>query len=506
MSGPKAADVQLKVNKAIKLIESQFREADATRKLYSNLGVQEAEACRNAAQRLALSSTWSEAAIAHAGEEIRAANECAQSITSAVRDADALMNAAEDLRTQAEDRHRASQDKLSKANRLCQEAMNAVNEAGIFRHMAGFNDEDQWAKDARQLAQASVDDDRAAKQFLCAATDKYRQARNAYDRALSGATRAVAEIQRVEELASKRVETVRIAAENRKQATQAIQEADSLQRQISVMQHDKFSPGEFKPAKAALERMEREFSAGNHDSVNRLGIDCLRTLRSLMTKVSNAQSAWEIAKRSAENDLDTVGKELAALDRGFLAKWSGNGEQMDSIFRRLEEARKSISREDFAEAQQLLATVLSDARSAFELATTNRHKFKEREIISEALMNALCEQGYDAPSFYFQDTNNQGEDNELSDLTIFAQAPGKLGDMRMKIDLGGKVKLELDKIPEGKESECVNILNGLRDRLEGEVNFQMTDWGRAEGNAGKAKEVTIEQVKVQEKQRERQGG
>ena len=52
----------------------------------------------------------------------------------------------------------------------------------------------------------------------------------------------------------------------------------------------------------------------------------------------------------------------------------------------------------------------------------------------------------------------------------------------------------------------MNILNGLRDRLAGEVDFQMTDWGRAEGDAGKAREVHGTQVKEQEKRRERQGG
>ena len=508
MSGPKAADVQLKVNRAVQVIEKQVREANATCDLYSRLGVSEAQSARQAARKALSGASWSEEARKHAGDEIRAAQSGSGDLETAVRRGESLIAEAEKLKSQAEQSRQSAKSKLDRANQLCQAAMNEVGQAGFLKHMAGFHSEDQWAKDAKDLAQAALSDEKEAKDLLHAAADKYRQARNAFDQAASGGARMASENRRIEELARQRQESSRIAEENKRNATQVHQEGVSLCNRIESMAHGKFAPEQFQPAKSAFDRIAMAFEKGNHEEVNRLAAGCLPTLRDLAEKVSKAQSEWEAAKKASENDLETVGKELSGLDRSFLSKWSGEGEKIEVIFRRLEDAKGKIAAEDFSQAQVLLSAALADARAAFDKATTSRRKFEQREIISEAIMGALYEQGYDAPTYYFNEKDAAGNDRELSDLTIFAKSPGNLGDMRMEVDLEGKVALNMENVPEGQEAQCVSVLNGLRDRLAGEVDFKMTDWGRAEGDSGKDREVQIQKQKerVQEKQRERQGG
>lgn len=504
MSGPKEADVQLQVNKAIEVIERQVRESGATRNLYASLGVNEAESSRNVAQNAAAAPSWSEQARKHAGGEMRSAQAVADDIASAIREGDRHFSAAENLKRQADQKHQESQNKLNQANKLCRDATGGLST--FVGHIVGFDAQYQWAKNARSLASDALSDEREANRLLRSASDKYREARNAYDRAASGGARAAAEVRRVEELARQREETARIAEENKRRATDSHKEGESLCARIGALSHEKFAPGEFSAAKGSFDQLATEFRKGNHDAVNRLSGSCLGLLRALAEKVSKAQSAWEAAKKAAENDLDTVGKELAALDKAFLAKWSGLGDGVNAIFEKVDQARARLGAEDFQGAQNLLAEALAGARAEFEKATTNRRKFDQREVISEAIMNALCAQGYDAPSYYFSEKDGRGNDNELSNLTIFAKSPGKRGDMRMHINLDGHVDLALEEVPEGQESECVNILNGLRDRLAGEVDFQMTNWGRADGDAGKAREVQQQRVQQVEKQRERQGG
>jgi len=504
MSGPKEADVQLQVNKAIEVIERQVRESGATRDLYSNLGVSEAIASQKAAHFAVEIPSWSPEAKMHAGGEMQSAQNVTEEVVSAIRDGDKHLLAAESLKHLADQSHQESQNKLNQANQLIQDAIGGLS--GVVGNWVGYDAEFKLAKKARNLAKEALADEREANRLLRSASDKYREARNAFDRAASGGARAASEFRRVEELARQRVETARIAEENKRKATDANKEGESLCARIGALKHDKFAPGEFSTAKRSFDCMALEFQKNNYDGVNRLSGNCMATLRALAEKVSKAQSEWEAAKKAAENDLDTVGKELAALDKAFLAKWSGLGEGVNSIFDKFDQARRRLAAEDFQGAQGFLAEGVAAARTEFEKATTNRRKFDQREMISEAIMNALHEQGYDAPSFYFNEKDGKGNDNELSNLTIFAKSPGKLGDMRMQINLDGHVDLALEEVPEGQESECVNILDGLRDRLTGEVDFQMTNWGRAEGNSGKAREVERQQVQQIEKQRERQGG
>jgi hypothetical protein len=126
--------------------------------------------------------------------------------------------------------------------------------------------------------------------------------------------------------------------------------------------------------------------------------------------------------------------------------------------------------------------------------------------LAEVIMNALYEQGYDSPTFYYSEQNQAGEDVEYSDLTIFAKAPGVRGDMRMNINLEGKVKLEVEGIAEGEETACHKLITDLQSSMNEEIDFEMTDWGRATGVDSQAKIAMREQAKEQEKTRERQHG
>jgi hypothetical protein len=120
-------------------------------------------------------------------------------------------------------------------------------------------------------------------------------------------------------------------------------------------------------------------------------------------------------------------------------------------------------------------------------------------------MNALYEQGYDAPTYYYTQQKPDGSDVEFSDLTIFAKAPGNRGDMRMNINLEGNVKLEVEGIAEGEETVCHQLIQDLQKGVAGDMDFRMTDWGRAANVDTNAKVAVRQQEKTQEKSRERQG-
>jgi hypothetical protein len=91
----------------------------------------------------------------------------------------------------------------------------------------------------------------------------------------------------------------------------------------------------------------------------------------------------------------------------------------------------------------------------------------------------------------------------LGDLTIFAKSKGEIGDIRLAIDLDGKIGIDSD-VPEGQEAECIRLLNDLQTKVGNVVDFQITDWGRAAGGVEYYPEQNVEKQKTQVKEKEKQ--
>ena len=71
-------------------------------------------------------------------------------------------------------------------------------------------------------------------------------------------------------------------------------------------------------------------------------------------------------------------------------------------------------------------------------------------------------------------------------------------------DLDGKVRLEVEGIAEGEEAACHQLVTDLQKGVGDEIDFVMTDWGRAAGIDSEAKVAIREQIRTQEKTRDRQ--
>jgi hypothetical protein len=140
-------------------------------------------------------------------------------------------------------------------------------------------------------------------------------------------------------------------------------------------------------------------------------------------------------------------------------------------------------------------------RKFYAEAMKLKQQFVNREIIADALVAALTEMRYDEPDVNYEPV--EGTDNPmLGNLTIFAKSKGKTGDMRLAVDLDGKVALDAD-VPEGHEGECIQMLEDLQTKVDDVIDFKITDWGTAtgykpRGGMPEQKDITREKEKQRE--------
>jgi hypothetical protein len=140
----------------------------------------------------------------------------------------------------------------------------------------------------------------------------------------------------------------------------------------------------------------------------------------------------------------------------------------------------------------------------YEKSEKNKRRYDSREIIVDAITAALNDLQYDEPDVNYEPAAGL-ENTMLGNITIFAKSKGKTGDMRLAVNLDGKIDLEVEGISEGQESECHGAITQLQSRVAGVANLQITDWGRAKNvkpdqQVGRARQ----QVKVQEQVKQRQ--
>ena len=349
--------------------------------------------------------------------------------------------------------------------------------------------------------------EREAADKLQKAAEHSGRAKNAFDSATSIGNRFTQNIGNAQRIAAEREAAAKIAEENQRKASSSNSEIGGLTDTINALNHEKFAPGEFRVLSAEVETFRRAFNSKDFATAAKTGEGLAAWLRTLEQKVSTQQTAFETAQIAAQNSLAAAKEEIAPLDRAELLRWSGEEKLVADAYSQLESAEKMIASEQFAESESAAAASVNTLRRLAKTTEDNKSAAQQRTALADVIMNALYEQGYDAPTYYYTQQKPDGSDVEFSDLTIFAKAPGNRGDMRMNIDLEGKVKLDVEGIMEGEGAVCVKLLQDLQNGVAGEMDFQITDWGHIVKPGDANKEVVVQtQTTTQEQTRERHGG
>lgn len=503
MSGPKKADVRLKLNKLVKCMNQQQKTAAKNAQIYEQMGLAETESSRNNAQKLDNSTAVlaSSDVRKYASKEAEQITALASEIQAHINQGERAFSHSERLRSEAQKLKQQSNVCMERAVNIVDEAAQLVENASAYRNFIGLDTEDSMAEEGSRLVNEALECEKQMAVKLRESADQLKTARNSFDNACAKGRHVDSETRRIVSFASQQRQASEIAESQLRESTAMSQEVGSLVSRLSELNHAKFAPGEYDKLQNHVSQVQNCFKASDHASVIKSASSCLPGLRNLVESVSQLECAWESARNDATNDLESVKNELNVFDRKFLSEMTTDMSAINTAYDGLMIAQQKFEAEDFQGCCDLIAKSLKSLRDLNTQALVNKHKNDQRQIIADAIMNALYDQKYDAPQFYYSEQNKDGIDIELSDLTIFAKSPGQAGDVRMNINLDGKVKLEIENIAEGEEVRCVSIINELQQQLADDIDFDMTDWGRgASANSGeivtpKFREVTQEKTK-----------
>jgi hypothetical protein len=208
----------------------------------------------------------------------------------------------------------------------------------------------------------------------------------------------------------------------------------------------------------------------------------------------------ELLRQNAQSNIAAAKSEIVQENIALINDWVS-----EDAVRLLEEhqdkAEKAFDAKRYEESSLLAQESVAMYRQSFDIALRTKQQFENREIITDAIVAALNDLQYDEPDVNYEP--KEGVDNAMfGNITIFAKSKGETGDMRLAIDLDGKVDLNIADIPEGSETECHNAITNLQSKVAEVIDFQITDWGRAKnaknvgvGNLPKQKIQMHEQVK-----------
>lgn len=323
-----------------------------------------------------------------------------------------------------------------------------------------------------------------------------RQSYNELTESEGLAQAAQREYDRLINLAKERLETQRIAEENKRNALNLKADLKSLCKDIESKNFNKFGNGCYseslcRDVKTVIDAIE----AGNYETSIPHAEKLKAELRTCADKIDAAQQAWTAAKVAAEKALSDARDEMASLNRDDLNNFSGQKvDKINAAFAAIDEASSKISTENFAAASRQISDSITALRQFNETANENKKLSNQRDEIADSIMQALCDTDYDDPSYYLKE-----EDNQLSDLCVVAAAPGGVGNMKLRIELSGHVSFEVDNIPDGREQLCIDSIRKMQEKLvEDEVRFDVTDWGRAENQNKVHLDVKQQTTQVQQ--------
>lgn len=501
MSGPKAADVRLKLNRALETIRRQMGDIASYSAVLEKLGASPRDAARSAAQRIAdrASCGLPPEAKQVCPWELPEWAALQQRISELMGEAAQCDRQAELLRAEAEVLNREADQLLARATATCERVERNLGQQAHYLY-----EEDRQAAQARIDAEQALAQRGEATRRMQQVADQIKRARNAYDAVARLEPLLNAVRRRAESLVAESQAAERIREATHQQARALQQECASLVSRMEQLDHARFAPGAYDGLRPDIARFEAAMQKGKHQrAIEHAGLFMDR-LRQLAERVGGQQAEWDASRQAAENDLKAAQEEIGQMNREQLERWAGKPEEVAAAYDQLADAGRRIEAGEFAETRQALAALVATLRELHKAAGENRARQEQRQEIANAIMQALYDLGYDTPRYEYAEVDAQGRENELSDLSVFAKHPGDVGDMAMSIHLDGHVALEVKDIPQGKEILCHEQLLGLQNRLGREIDFEITDWGRAASvAAGGAQEDPRLGLKQPAQQRER---
>lgn len=216
-----------------------------------------------------------------------------------------------------------------------------------------------------------------------------------------------------------------------------------------------------------------------------------------------AQRRFEMERTAAANALQAVKNEAASFDEIFLGEWGGSA-QLDEAHLILRSAEDKLQEELFEASQELSSQASKLFRDLYDQAGDNKKRFDSRELVVDAIIDALDDLQYDTPDDNYEPVDGI-ENTKLGNITIFAKSKGVTGDMRLAIDLNGNVDLEVANIPEGKEAECHNAITNLQSMVADVADLHIDDWGRAKDVSMEEKGEILRQTTQLRQQVKRRG-
>lgn len=203
----------------------------------------------------------------------------------------------------------------------------------------------------------------------------------------------------------------------------------------------------------------------------------------------------EMQRQDAQSNINAANNEITGENSEFIGDWLGN-ESVTLLNEHMKNADAAYAAQEYEKAKLLAQESVAMYRKFFDDSQNMKKKFEDREIIADAIIAALTDLQYDAPDVNYEPKKDI-DNAMLGNLTIFAKAKGETGDLRLSVDLEGKIGIDLDE-PEGQESACHQMLTDLQTKVGNVVDFSITDWGRAKD----FKPQTTGGIKIQVQQQE----
>ncbi|MDR2754586.1 MAG: hypothetical protein LBC20_02665 [Planctomycetaceae bacterium] len=211
----------------------------------------------------------------------------------------------------------------------------------------------------------------------------------------------------------------------------------------------------------------------------------------------------EMLRQNAKSNIAAAKSEIVQENITLINDWISN-DAVRLLKEHQEKAVQVFHTDHYEEASLFAQESVAMYRQFLDTALRLKQQFANREIITDAIVAALNDLQYDEPDVNYEPKEGV-ENTMLGNITIFAKSKGETGDIRLAIDIDGKVDLDVADIPEGKETECHGAIINLQSKVADVVDFQITNWGRAKNvknlDSGKLPKQKV-QVNNQVKQRD----
>lgn len=448
--------------------------------------------------------------------EIKKIESNTNKINLAKQQADSIISKAETLEKEAEAIRKNNQKEQSYITK----------EIAKLSSLSNKNPKEAIAKtnDIHEKASKIIEKEREALFMLEQATDLRRQAEITYESIIKNSSELSKNIDFAENLALEK-------KKNQEKSRAINTEIKHLVERISSLDYERFIPGKFEAVFSTLEKYNKALKTNDEKVCIDLGNQIQNSLDNIYDEISEKIHLFEEEQLKAQALLNALTEELEQTDTSELSRWSAMPEEVKFIEEALSNSTKKFKNinsngnkpEDFHSLEDDLIEATDGLRALNELARTNKIKFYERNEIKKAIIKALNSQDYDKPTYYYNEELEDGSEAELSDLTIYAHNPAETGDMRVTVNLDGKVNLEIFRYDEdGNEQEVTHqdasschqaLINMGKELVNSGIDFTVTDWGKAKEfedtppspppSGAIVSQKENEQVVEQEKYRER---